>query len=839
MQGYCIARLFGGWKYTLGLPRRVSNSVWRSNRSIVPTPQPQQKAGTLHFDVTYRPQSPRPTDVSHGKEVFVGIRVRDDTNGVVYSEIVVKILTLLEPSRVSNHIAEICALCDLILPNPGSCLHRYAIADYTKELCHGASCLSGSRASERPLVLRVGREVEVGVRESLDVERGASGQRSLSTRGERGERVRVLVGDAGLRRDRDHAGGLDEGGLGDRVDQDVGGCDLADDQRRLDLHESARDARLDQVLVLVVVDVEVVEQVDLAAAIRADVVVGQVDDDAEQVDDVFHDLDGDDVRHAKSRSQLRRVVPPTTTEAVLRQQHLDEVLLGGVERRHAGALVEPTGSQDRLDGLVVVRVRVAEVHVLGGRVELVLVDDRSDAGALGGTRGILDLVVVVHGPTVTDEDGARDLLFEHHAHFHLQPRHHVEVRDVDHVVAVQLLLLVDRRRRRDPLRDGEELLLLQVALDVALGPGILEGQVRDEGLDSRERGVARAAENAGDPLSSPLVELRPIGEVLRVREHHLDVLDAVLQRVVLDGLLERTVLDGVGNDPLHVVVRENVLLHRRGVLLLEDVCHDFLSFLVLEVALAVGDFGVLCAGSFESHADHVIHDVLLFFAETVVDLLDRLVGLGVLEIRVSQRGLLVLGDGGLRLAGVLASADDLTITKFLRRGGRAGPVGLVPVFQNQTRVDDRLVRESLRTAVGVLNGDEVDQSAGIGTRENQTDLLDHAMEDILGLLHQLVGPDGQRVDVFVLDQSLSVLAGFGAVEEAVGVNAVLPSFEHDVAEHVLRVVVPVLPDQRNLLAVHVLESLGRDGPTVGALEPSLRGVSTKVRCFHFGCLLPR
>ena len=42
-------------------------------------------------------------------------------------------------------------------------------------------------------------------------------------------------------------------------------------------------ARLDQVLVLVVVDVEVVEHRDVAAAVRADGVVVEVDDDADEI----------------------------------------------------------------------------------------------------------------------------------------------------------------------------------------------------------------------------------------------------------------------------------------------------------------------------------------------------------------------------------------------------------------------------------------------------------------------------------------------------------------------------------------------------------------------------
>ena len=61
-------------------------------------------------------------------------------------------------------------------------------------------------------------------------------------------------------------------------------------------------------------------------------------------------------------------------------------------------------------------------------------------------RRVLDLVLVVRLTTVADEDRARELLLEHEPHLALQPGHDVEVRDVDDVVTVELLLLVDRGR---------------------------------------------------------------------------------------------------------------------------------------------------------------------------------------------------------------------------------------------------------------------------------------------------------------------------------------------------------------------------------------------------------
>jgi hypothetical protein len=66
----------------------------------------------------------------------------------------------------------------------------------------------------------------------------------------------------------------------------------------------------------------------------------------------------------------------------------------------------------------------------------------------------------------------------------------------------------------------------------------------------------------------------------------------------------------------------------------------------------------------------------------------------------------------------------------------------------------------------------------------------------------------------------------------VRVDAVVASLEDRVTQHVARLVVRVLPDERNTHLVHVLEGFGRDRPAIRALETGLRGVTAEI-CFHF------
>ena len=135
------------------------------------------------------------------------------------------------------------------------------------------------------------------------------------------------------------------------------------------------------------------------------------------------------------------------------------------------------------------------------------------------------------------------------------------------------------------------------------------------------------------------------------------------------------------------------------------------------------------------------------------------------------------------------------------------------------------------------DSDVVDQSAGVGARMDQADLTNGSVKDLLGLLDELVSVDRHRSDIAVLNQSATVTAGLGVVEVAVRVHPIGTSLEKSVTKNIARLVVNVLPNERNLLAIHVLESLGHDRSSIGALEASLGCVTAEIS-FHFDCLLP-
>src|SRR5690606_14273602 len=101
--------------------------------------------------------------------------------------------------------------------------------------------------------------------------------------------------------------------------------------------------------------------------------------------------------------------------------------------------------------------------------------------------------------------------------------------------------------------------------------------------------------------------------------------------------------------------------------------------------------------------------------------------------------------------------------------------------------------------------DEVDRCTRVCSGKNKTDFTNHTVSDNLVLLLELVGEDGQRDDVAVLNQLLSVLGGLGIVKERIRVSTIRAVFQEGMPKNVLRRVMLVRPDKGNLSLVLMRE----------------------------------
>ena len=144
--------------------------------------------------------------------------------------------------------------------------------------------------------------------------------------------------------------------------------------------------------------------------------------------------------------------------------------------------------------------------------------------------------------------------------------------------------------------------------------------------------------------------------------------------------------------------------------------------------------------------------------------------------------------------------------------------------------DDLLLRT---LAVGKVY--KVDKCAGVGAGHDQTDLADHPVNYIPVLLFKLIGIDGERLHIAMLNQQLGRLAALRVVEGTIGVHAVLPVFQQGMAQNIERVVVLMVPDQRDGGAVAVGKGVLSDNPAVTAdqIISGCPAAAITLRFLHF------
>ena len=252
-----------------------------------------------------------------------------------------------------------------------------------------------------------------------------------------------------------------------------------------------------------------------------------------------------------------------------------------------------------------------------------------------------------------------------------------------------------------------------------------------------------------DPLSPALDELRTRGDVLRIREEHLDVGDAILVGMRDDSIPERSELLGVLEDSLLIGVREDISVRRIGASMgerLKDVSSHgdgvLLVVVVDSFSIGVAVFGVVAIGLTDGFSDHVCDNVLLLLGEGGIDVAD---------------GLFVF----------VAHLSSFTV------------VGMLDFFielEVQAREDDCFVIENL---IGIPMSDTyvVNVCTRVGPVDDKTHFSDCAVNHGRSSTLQLVCVDRQLSNIAMTDEFLGILSLWGIVEYRVGVDAVRSMFE--------------------------------------------------------------
>jgi hypothetical protein len=292
-------------------------------------------------------------------------------------------------------------------------------------------------------------------------------------------------------------------------------------------------------------------------------------------------------------------------------------------------------------------------------------------------------------------------------------------------------------------------------------------------------------------------------------------------------LLQGAVLVAVLEDGAELVEGQARTVRRvrdRVPVLLEGVAHVGESFrdlggdevvdvsdelLVVGVRVSRGAVAFLCEG----FADHLKDDVLLLRREGG-ELRDELVlgedVSGVLKALVGVR-LFVGGDG------VLLS-HDFSFGVF--------------VLKLFTEVNFGFGFLDVVGPVGVSNADVVDLGLTICTVDANAELSNVSVNHQAALLSKTTREDAEAVNIAVLNELLGRGAHLGLVEVGVCVYTFLAILENCVAKDLVRTVVVVRPNERDLHLVLMRERVRSNGSTVRAKNSALRSPTAEI-CFHF------
>ena len=500
-------------------------------------------------------------------------------------------------------------------------------------------------------------------------------------------------------------------------------------------------------------------------------------------------------------------------DAVLQQEHLGQSVLGGEQGGGARAAVLLAAAQDLLDqGLVLV------LH--GGQAgglaldldgkQVAVVEHRADAV-------LIDLVLRSSQTAVAQQVSQSQLTVQLQAHLLLQPCHNVKAGNVDHVVAVQLLLLVHGGGAGGAAQQAKDLFLLEVALEVTLGAGILLGQVSKHALEPAEGNVVHSAHDHTHPVVGLVDDAgRGVQQVI-LREQPVDVVDAVGQLVTVHaGILKGSLHGAVALCGLdHVVdLFDAVLQHSCVGILVENI---LLHGIVLLTVIVVAAFLL-----FQGQAHQSVAALFLLIGHAVVDLFERLAF--VLFIR--HFGFLlccfIVGHG---------IAAVRTVCKVFQRVA----LGVHAVGQAQAVLVIDKGLAALVVLIGAVLHHLVDQGTRVASGQHQAHFPDKAVLHGAAHLLQAIGKDGKGAQVAALHALSCGLAGVGVVEFGIAVHAAGPVFQQAVADHVVHVGVVVVVHHGHNLAAALLKGILRDHQPVIAPDVRFRrpAAAIVVKINHF------
>ena len=237
-----------------------------------------------------------------------------------------------------------------------------------------------------------------------------------------------------------------------------------------------------------------------------------------------------------------------------------------------------------------------------------------------------------------------------------------------------------------------------------------------------------AINHACNPVHITLDELRRGIHGLGLGEQSIDLVDAISRVVSQEGLLQTASTLSIGENLLHIGMRQNIALHHL-ILVKNIVLHIIILLIIIFISLA---------SVFQSLANQCINYSLLLFSQSIKDILNGLIATIIFDLLVIFHGFFLLHFFiiGMRQRNVLAGIDNSFFFRFL------------------TMTDDR-----------------INECTRVCASQNEANFTNRTVNHVTAMLLQLVCINRQCRNIAMFNQPLSVLTSFCVIKGTVSVHA--------------------------------------------------------------------
>ena len=236
--------------------------------------------------------------------------------------------------------------------------------------------------------------------------------------------------------------------------------------------------------------------------------------------------------------------------------------------------------------------------------------------------------------------------------------------------------------------------------------------------------------HARNPVRITLDELGRGIHGLRLGEQSIDLVDAISCVVSQEGLLQTASTLSIGENLLHIGMGQSIALHHL-ILVKNIVLHIIILLIIIFIII------ISLTSAFQSLANQCVNYSLLLFSQSIKDILNSLIVGLIFDLLGILHGFFLLHFFivGMRQRDVLAGIDNSFFFGFL------------------TMTDDGIYKCSR-----------------VCTSQNEANFTNGPMNYISTVLLQLVRINGQRRNIAMFNQLLSILTSFCVIKGTVSVH---------------------------------------------------------------------